>query len=161
MSGKLHEGKLPYAKHMSFSFLRTGRFWIATIVALIATGLLFAWEMNLLENIGLTGPPRYEPTTREMILTSVITLLFSLNVGLLVWSKRYGVCPVGSKRATGAAGAFGFLALICPVCVLWSVGFLGLSLSLAFLTPFVPLIQVVAIILLGVNLFLLLPKNTP
>jgi len=145
---------------MNLSFLSTGRFWIATLIALLVTGLLFAWELNLLTDFGLPGLPRFAPSTRETALAMLIALLFSLNVGLLVWNKRYGVCPIGTKRATGAGGAIGAFALICPVCALWTIGFLGLSLSLAFLVPFVPIFQLVAIILLGVSFFLLLPKNT-
>ena len=162
MSGKLHGEQLPderTAFPVNLSFLSTHRFWSATLVALLATGLLFAWELNLLIDFGLPGPPRFAPSTREITLAILIALLFSLNVGLLVWNKRYGVCSIGTKRATGAGGTIGAFALICPICALWTVGFLGLSLSLAFLAPFVPVLQVVAIILLAVSLFLLMPKK--
>ena len=145
---------------MNFSFLRTGRFWIATIVALLATGLLFAWELNFLSTIGLPGPPRFAPNLRELLLTGIILMLFSVNIGLANWWRGIGSCPMGTKKATGAAGAIGAIALLCPVCLILPLGIAGLSLSLGFLVPFVPILQVVAIILLNVSFFLLLPKKT-
>jgi len=143
---------------MNTSFLRAGRFWIVTLVALVSTGLFFAWELNALAPMGLTGPPRMPPTTQEMTMTIIIAVLFSINVGLIAWQKKCGTCPIATKRVSGAAAGIGALALLCPVCLLVPLGIAGLSLTLGFLVPYIPLLQIVAIILLSVNLSLLVPR---
>ena len=141
------------------SFLRTGRFWIATGISLVATGLLFAWELGALKTMGLSGPPRFSPGMRDVVTSISIALLFSLNIGLISWRQRYGSCPAGTKSVAGAAGALGAFALLCPACIVLPIGIAGTSLSIAFLAPFVPLFQLIALILLVISFVLLLPKH--
>ena len=145
---------------MNYTFLKAGRFWIATIVALLATGLLFAWELGALQAIGLSGPPRFTPTTRDIVASVSIALLFSFNVGLIAWRQRYGTCPASTKGATGVAGFLGALALLCPACIALPIGIAGVSISLALLSPFVPLFQLIAIIVLCVSCYISLPRKS-
>ena len=144
---------------MNTSFLHAGRFWKATLIALLATGLLFAWELNALAPLGLAGPPRMQATTREVVMTIIIVFLFSVNVGLIAWQKQFGTCPAAAKGVTGVAAGIGALALLCPACLLVPLGVAGISLTLGFLVPYVPLLQIIAIILLGANLLLLIPQK--
>ena len=144
---------------MNFAFLRSALFWRATLLALLCAGGFFAWEMNLLSPIGITGPMRPPVSTRELTLTVLIVILFSLNVGLFVWQKKQGSCPRGTRRAMGIAGAIGAIALICPACAVGSIGFIGLASTLVILAPFFPLFQIIAVILLGGSLILLLPRK--
>jgi hypothetical protein len=144
---------------MDFAFLRSNRFLVAATVALLLTSLFFAWELNRLSFLGFPGPPRFSPTPREQFIAFLIAFLFSINIGLVVWHQKYGTCPRGTKRTTGFAGAVGVTALLCPVCVVVPLGIAGLSLSLAFLVPFIPLLQVVALVLLCASLWMLLPRT--
>jgi hypothetical protein len=145
---------------MNVSFFWAGRFWIAMLIALLTTGLLFAWELNILTPLGLLGPPRMPATQWEVIMTIIITLLFSVNIGLIAWRMQCGTCPIGTKRVSGVAAGLGALALLCPACLLVPLGIAGLSFGLAFLVPFIPLMHIIAIILLLVNLFILIPRRT-
>jgi hypothetical protein len=144
---------------MNTSFLQSGRFWKATLVALLATGLLFAWELNALAQFGLRGPARMPATPKELTMTIIISLLFSVNIGLIAWQKQCGTCPIATKRVTGVAAGLGALALLCPVCLLVPLGVAGLSISIGFLAPFIPLLQIIAIVLLSANLYILVPRG--
>lgn len=121
-------------------------------------GIFFAWEL------GHLSPPlplllRPEATVTEIIFSVALSVLIALNAGLFTWRRRMGSCPVGVRRATGTAGLLGAIALLCPVCLALPATFLGLGFTFAVLTPFVPLIRVVALILLLVSTYLLWPKH--
>lgn len=141
------------------AFLTSGRFWIAAGMALAGTGLLFAWELNYLASIGLAGPPRFTPTGRDVAASVIIALLFAFNIGLIAWRQRHGSCPASAKRAAGTAGFLGALALLCPACIALPIGIAGASLGLAVLAPFVPLFQLVAIIILCASCYISLPQK--
>ena len=139
-------------------FLRSSLFWIPFSLSLVFMGLFFAWEL------GYLSPPlplllRSDPTPGEIIFSIILSILIALNAGLFTWRRRMGTCPVGVRRATGTAGILGAAALLCPVCLALPATALGLGFSLTVLTPFVPLIQVVALILLLVSAYLLVPRG--
>lgn len=164
MPSNMHGRKLPYEASPIFSminyaFLRAGRFWTAASIALVLSGLLFAWELGELRVIGLSGPPRFTPTTRDVVASISIAILFSFNIGLIAWRQRYGSCPASAKSATGVAGFLGALALLCPACIALPVGIASASFSLALLSPFVPLFQIIAIIVLCVSCYISLPQK--
>ena len=144
---------------IDISFIKTGRFWIATLIAFLTTCLFFSWELGLLNVVGLTGPPRFTLTTRDIAASISIAVLFSLNIGLIAWRQHYGTCPAGTKRAATGAGLLGAIALLCPTCIILPIGIAGISLSLAFLAPFIPLIQIIALIMLTASFILLLLKQ--
>ena len=144
---------------MNYSFLRTGRFWIAACITLLVTGFIFLWELDGLRIIGLPGPPRFMATGRDIVASVLITFLLSINVGLIAWQKRYGSCPRGTGGAAGGAGVLGFVALLCPVCIIVPISIAGISISLAVLAPFIPLFQIIAVLLLCVSFLLLVPKR--
>lgn len=145
---------------MDFVFVRAGRFWIATIISLAVVGLFFSWLLGLLSSIGFYGPPRIQPTNLELISSTLIALLFSASIGLIVWRKKYGSCPMGTGKTTGAAGTLGTAALFCPICTVLPVGIAGFSLSLSFLTPYLPLIRIIVLLMLVMNLSVLLPRKS-
>lgn len=145
---------------INYSFLRAGHFWIATGISLSVSGLLFAWELGALQTVGLSGPPRFSPTTRDITASIGIAFLFSVNIGFIVWRQRHGSCPRSAKRAAGAAGFLGALALLCPACIALPIGIAGASISLALLSPFVPLFQLVAIIILCASCYISLPRTS-
>jgi hypothetical protein len=146
---------------MNFSFLTAGRFWFAGALALLVTGLLFAWILNAFAGMGFPGPPRFAPSTQEVVLSFLIVLLVGINTGLIAWYRGLGVCPLGTKGATGAAGGLGAIALLCPACLLLPTSFAGIGLSLGLLAPFTPVFQIIAVMLLLVSFYLLLPKTVP
>jgi hypothetical protein len=137
--------------------LLTKAFWIPFGISAISISLFFAWELNAFAP-HFPGFPRPLLTQSELGFTLLLILLLSLNIGLLAWNKRHGTCSVGSKRATTLAGAIGALALLCPACLLIPISILGISLSLAILGPFLPLLRVIAIILLVASAWILRPK---
>ncbi|HLD08069.1 MAG TPA: hypothetical protein VJB60_03315 [Candidatus Peribacterales bacterium] len=139
-------------------WFRASRFWCGALIALVGTGLLFAYELNMLSAIGLEGPPRSMTHEWETILAIIIALLFSMNVGLIAWHRKQGTCPVGIRRAAGAAGILGALALLCPVCLALPIGIASVAAVLMLLAPFVALIQGIAIVLLVAGLWLLIPR---
>jgi len=152
--------KSPKKVIMDTSFLRAGRFWIATILSSAATGLLFSWLLGLLSPFGFTGPPRPQPTNIELLSSVLTAALFSVCIGLIVWQRKYGSCPMGSKRATGIAGTLGTTALFCPICIILPAGVAGFSLSLSFLTPYLPLLRTIVLLMLVMNLSVLLPRKS-
>lgn len=135
--------------------LRSLRFWLPATATAVLAGLFFAWELDLLEPY-VMGPPRPAVTQTEIILTFLILFFMSVNVGMFTYLKRYGSCPVGTRRTTSFAAVLGAGALLCPVCVFGSFTFIGFTFAVSFLTPFIPLLQVIAVIVLGTTFMLLL-----
>ncbi len=141
---------------MSFRFLFSGRFWIFCLGAMLIVGAFFAWQLGFLNPIGLHGPARIPFTAQELVMSVLITLLLGFNAGLYAWKRHAGSCPRGTRRASGAATALGAAALLCPVCAAGSLPLFGAVIGLGFLTPFVPLLQIIALVLLTASAFLLL-----
>lgn len=145
---------------MNLSFLSSGRFWLTAILTLSVISIFFAWELNALASLGIAGPPRPAPTQFEILMTMLIAFFLPFNVGLFLWRRGLGACPRNTGAATGTAGFMGVLALICPVCTLGPLTFIGFTFSLAVLAPFAPLLQLIAVLLLAASLLLLLPKKS-
>lgn len=144
---------------MSFDFLKAGRFWIAALIALAAIGLLFAYELNMLDFVGLEGPVRAMSPLSQVFMAIFVALLFSINIGLIAWYRGQGTCPIGVKGAAGAAGILGAIGLLCPICLAAPLGLAGAGVAIGMLAPFSPLIQIIAIVLLGAGLWLLMPRH--
>tara|TARA_Y100000310_G_C20586390_1_gene765626 strand:+ start:454 stop:885 length:432 start_codon:yes stop_codon:yes gene_type:complete len=142
---------------MRFDFLRSSAFWSWAIVAGLLCGLFFTWELGALPT--LPALPRPPVTTIEIWFTVALIALLTLNAGLFGWHRKYGTCPLGTKRATSLGGAVGALALLCPACILLPISLFGIGISLAFLGPFLPLLRIIALILLIASAVLLIPKK--
>ncbi len=142
---------------MQLDLLRTKTFWLAALPTALFAGAFFAWELGYLSP-PLPLLPRPVPTGGELIFAVALSLLLALNAGLLNWQRAYGSCPLGTRRASGLAGAMGALALLCPVCILVPFTLFGLSISLAFLSPFIPLLRLISILLLAVSTWVLRPR---
>jgi len=142
---------------MRFDFLRSGAFWSLAIVAGLLCSLLFAWELGAFPS--LPTLPRLPVSTIETWFTVALITLLAFNAGLFNWRRKHGTCPVGAKRATGIGGTVGAMALLCPACLLLPISLFGIGISLAFLTPFIPLLQTIALILLIASAVLLIPKK--
>lgn len=108
---------------------------------------------------GLPVLPRAPVSGGERWFTLGLIFLLSLNAGLVHWRKNCGTCPVGVRRATGIGGAVGAMALLCPACLLLPVSLLGVSVSLAFLAPFLPLLRIIAVLLLLIVTAMLWPRS--
>lgn len=143
---------------MQWKFVRSRDFWSWALGALLLCSLFFAWELGMFPQI--PSPPRPEPTQHEIVFTLLLIALLSLNAGLLNWRKSIGTCPLGAKRASGIGGTIGAVALLCPVCLLLPVSLFGISISLAFLSPFLPLLRIVAAVLLIASAGMLWPKGS-
>lgn len=139
-------------------FLRSPRFWLAFAAVFAVTGVLYAWQANLLSP-WFPAPPRAPVTRGEELFSALLVLLFSLNAGLYVWRRAEGSCPIGTRRATGLAGVLGMTALLCPACTVIPLTLLGTTLTLGFLSPFIPLLRIIALILAGGSLVLLWPRK--
>lgn len=138
--------------------LASAVFWRWFVIACVLTGVSLAWEMNAFTP-WLPGPIRPPVTGEERIFSAIIVLLIGFDAGLYGWHKRFASCPVGVRRATGLGGAFGALALLCPACTLIPIALLGTSVTLGFLTPFLPLLRIVAVIILAAVASMLWPRK--
>ena len=137
------------------SALHSSRFWFWFSSTALLTGGFFAWELGVLP---LPSLPRPAPTHNEIFFTILLVFLLALNAGLLAWKQESGTCPIGTKKATGIAGTLGVITLLCPVCLLIPFTLFGATLSLAILSPFLPLLRMIALVLLGVSTWMLLKK---
>ncbi len=139
-------------------FLRSPSFWFPFLIALAVLSLFFLWELGML-HLALPMLPRIRTTGLDLTFTGILWILLSFAIGLAVWRNRETSCPIGVKRATGVAGVLGAISLLCPICIALPVSLLGVSLTLSFLSPFVPLLRVIAIAVLVTAVSLLLPKK--
>ena len=144
---------------MSFSFLRSARFWFVFCVSGIVLSVFFAWELHLIAFDFLPVLPRPDPTNLEKIFTLLLIFFLAFDSGLLAWRMRYSHCPVGAKRATVFSGTLGMIALLCPVCLLLPASLFGVTLSLTFLAPYIPLLRSIVVVLLVVTTAMLLPRE--
>lgn len=137
--------------HKIMQFLHSKYFWRPFFISALLCSAFFAWEINFL--------PRPEPTKFELLFTVVLVLLLSLNAGLAFYRMQCGTCPIGAKRASTIAGGLSIITLLCPACLLIPVSLFGISLSLTILTPFLPLLRGIVLLLLVVSTILLWPKS--
>lgn len=139
------------------SFLRNQYFWIGFTVSAVLLSAFFAWELGMITF--LPALPRPEPTEFEKLYTLVLILLLSLDSGLAMFRIKQGTCPIGARRASTIAGGLGVVTLLCPACLLIPISLFGISLSLTFLTPFLPLLRIIVMLLLVVSTTMLWPKK--
>lgn len=144
---------------MNFAFTRSSRFWVVFLTSALFLSLFFAWELNIIHASFLPVLPRSEPSNFEKFFTGLLILFLAFDSGLLAWRMKYGHCPVGAKRATFFSGALGFVALLCPVCLILPFGLFGLTLSITFLLPYLPLLRSIVVVLLVVTTAILLPRK--
>lgn len=143
---------------MTLAFLRDRRFWAGFIPTLLACALVYGWMGNLFAP-AVPGPARPPVTTDEILFAVAISLTLALNAGLYLWHRAHGSCPVGTRRATGVTGILGAAVLLCPACTVIPLAFIGGSVTLAVLTPFLPLLRLVAAVLAVSCLVLLWPRK--
>ena len=139
-------------------FLRSPSFWFPFAIALAVLSVFFLWELGML-HLALPMLPRIRTTALDLTFTGILWILLSFTIGLAVWKNREGSCPIGVKRATGVAGVLGAVSLLCPICIALPVSLLGVRLTLSFLSPFVPLLRVIAIVVLVTAVSLLWPRK--
>lgn len=139
-------------------FLRSSVFWSWAVVTLVVTGTFFAWELRLF-SLPFFTIVRAPATPFDLAFTAALALLLSLAAGLFGWQRRYGSCPVGTKRTFGFAGTLGGIALLCPVCLALPGALLGIGTIIAVLGQFLPLIRLLAIIFAVVAIWMLWPKR--
>ena len=135
-------------------------FWQPAIISGVLLGAFFAWELGYFGE-AIPRPPRPTPTDLELIFTAALILMLALDAGLVFFRMKQGTCPVGAKRASTIAGGLGVITLLCPACLLIPISLFGISLSLTFLTPFLPLLRVIVMFLLIVSTVMLWPKPAP
>lgn len=138
--------------------LRNRYFWIGFAVSALLLSVFFAWELGMLGSV-LPQLPRPEPTTLERWYTVIMMLLLSFDSGLVLYRLKKGTCPIGAKRASTIAGGLGVITLLCPACLLIPISLFGITLSLTFLAPFLPLLRIIVLLLLVVSTSMLWPKN--
>lgn len=140
------------------TFFRSSRFWASFAMSGLLFGALMVWEAGLLAGV-LPSLPRPPIGPAEAVFSAVIVLLLAFNIGLFSWRSRYGTCPVGTRRATGMAGAIGAVTLLCPVCLLIPLSVLGTGVTLTFLSPYLPLLRIISLILLLASVHMLWPSS--
>jgi hypothetical protein len=141
----------------SLRFLRSGMFWKWFGSTFLVLGFFFGWELGLFISV-LPSPTTIPSTTNRLFISTLIVLL-SLNIGLLRWQSTYGTCPIGTKRATTAAGALGAFVLLCPVCLLLPLSLAGLSIAIGMIAAFLPLLRIIALILAIASTVFLWPRH--
>ena len=132
------------------TFLSSRYFWRPALLSGVLLSILFLWIMQTL--------PRPEVTQWELIYTGILIVLLALDSGLIFYRLKANTCPIGAKRASTVAGGLGVITLLCPACLLLPISLFGLSLSLTFLAPFLPLLRVITLFLLIVSTMMLWPK---
>lgn len=140
------------------TFLKQKSFWQPASISLVLLSAFFAWELGYFGDV-IPRLPRPEPTQTELVFTAIMILLLALDSGLIFFRVKQGTCPVGAKRATKIAGGLGIVTLLCPACLLIPISLFGISLSLTFIAPFLPLLRIIVGLLLIVSTILLWPKN--
>lgn len=143
----------------SKSIFSSTQFVFPFAVSFIVFGLFVLWQLGIFSSV-IYSLPRGAPTTTEWIFGGLLVLLLSMNIGLFAWQKRFGSCPIGTKRASGIASTLGVLALLCPVCLALPLGIFGASVLLSSLSVYIPMLQIISIVLLIVSLTMLWPKST-
>lgn len=138
--------------------LSSRSFLLPFAITLVSTGLFFAWELGYFQNLLPSLPPP-PALPSERLFTVALTLLLSLDAGLVGWQFAHGSCPTGVRRATGTAGVLGALSLLCPACLLLPASVLGIGVFFSFLAPFLPLLRVIAIVVLLVASWMLWPSS--
>lgn len=139
-------------------FLSEKTFWRPFILSALLLSAFFAWELGYMGDM-LPRLPRPEPSTFELYFTIILIALLSLDSGLVWYRLKQGTCPVGAKRASTLAGGLGIITLLCPACLLIPISLFGISLSLTFLSPYLPLLRAIVFLLLIVSTLMLWPKN--
>ena len=139
-------------------FLRSTDFWLPYTITALITGLFFAWEADAFMPY-IPGPIRPPLSPEEWTFTMIILILLSLDVGLYYWRRTRGSCPAGTRRATGIGAIAGALTLLCPACTLIPIALLGTSITLGFLSPFLPLLRVITIVILTAVAGMLWPRT--
>lgn len=140
------------------NFLRDKSFWISFISSAILLSLIFSWELGAFGD-ALPKLPRVAPSQLEIAFTAALVFLLSLNAGFIAYRLKKGSCPLGARNATTVGGVLGVITLLCPACLLIPASFFGISLSLAFLAPWLPLLRMIVLILLIASTWMLFPKN--
>lgn len=130
----------------------------ASGLAAVLLTTFFAWELGYFGDL-LPRLPRPEPDMFELVFTVVLIALLSFDSGLVWHRLKNGTCPVGAKRASTIAGGLGVITLLCPACLLIPISLFGITLSLSFLAPFLPLLRAIVMLLLVVSTILLWPKG--
>lgn len=144
----------------SLRFLGSAIFWAWSLPVLAVAGTFFAWELTLVD-LPLPDLPRYPATPFEIAFSALLAALLALVAGLFAWQRRYGACPVGSRRSAGVAGTLGAVALLCPVCLVLPASFVGLTALFTLLLPFLPLIRLIAVVFAILSVWLLWPRPRP
>ena len=139
-------------------FLTSSRFVLSFLAMASTTGVFFMWEIGLFKK-WIPSLTRPAVTKWEIVFIVLLILLLSMNTGLLMWQKKYGSCPIGTKRMTGIAGMLGIVALVCPVCLALPFALVGVSVILATVSPYMPLLKIISIFLLSTSTLLLWPKK--
>ena len=139
-------------------FISDKNFWRPFIYSAIVLSIFFIWELGYAGD-WLPKLARPEPSILEVWYTIAMIALLSFDSGLIFFRIKKGTCPVGAKRASTIAGSLGVVTLLCPVCLLIPVSLFGISLSISFLTPYLPLLRVIVLFLLIVSTLMLWPKN--
>ena len=141
------------------TFLQSKNFWRPFSISAVLLSTFFAWELGYMGDL-LPRLSRPSPTQFELIYTCVLILILSLDAGLVFFRLKLGTCPVGAKRASTIAGSLGVVTLLCPACLLIPISLFGISLSLTFLAPFLPLLRVIVMFLLVVSTLMVWPKKS-
>lgn len=138
--------------------LQSPAFWAPFLVSFLVTGTLFAWELGFLHGY-IRSLPRIPATQIDILFTVILGLLLSLSIGLMGWNMKNGSCPAGVKNASGVAGVLGAVTLLCPVCLVLPGSLLGVGFLFSVLTPFLPILRMIAILLLAVSIWMLRPAK--
>jgi hypothetical protein len=140
------------------AFLRSTYFWAPFLVCAVVLTLAFGWELNVLP-LPIPSLPRAPATGVDLFFTIILGALIAFDAGLLEWRRQRGSCPIGATSATGVASLLGGLAILCPLCLALPASLFGIGTFFVFLSPFLPLLRVVAFILAFVSLVLLWPRK--
>jgi hypothetical protein len=139
-------------------FLQLNTFWKPAVIATAIAAILFLWLLGTFNGV-IWSPPRPAPDMLEWLFTIALIILIGLNVGLMSYQRKHGSCPIGAKRASRIGGTIGALALVCPACIAVPLSIAGLGTALSLFATFLPMLQVVSIVLMVMSAVILAKKS--
>ena len=150
----LNHGRISPVSHHSHPF------WRAFAISLLILAPLFAWELGLIPH--LPSLPRSPTTLREKAFVGVLLLMLCIDIGLFAMHKNAGHCRrrrFKSKMLTTVAGTLGALTVLCPACLLLPASLFSIGFFFTILTPYLPILRGLALVLLVIAAVILWPKE--
>lgn len=154
--GAIHKNDTQTIFSHTTGILKQRKYAKLTIAFILASGLLYSflygfWQIPVVQ-FGFVRMA--EITTIDIMYV----ILISVMAGLLVSLLKYKVDDASGSKFGGLGGVFaGFVSAVCPVCQGITIAAFGSTIAaipLGFLIPYLWVLQIATIFILGLSLYL-------